>query len=266
MTIINPLVSALARTRELAATFCNSQGSVDVFAVARALGVVSVEARPMSADGYLGRQADGNLVIRYRAQNGGRRNRFTVAHEIAHMLLAEAQGKDLRNAPAYSRDHSEELTVNRIASELLMPQHMILRELRLREVRGDPPGWRAVCALRHRFEVSDSAMALRMLEIQGLHAILFRVNIEGNGPKFPCDRSEGTRFTLAHSEDFDADRLWREARRSNRHVVPIKIGQTELDLRCEGLLRSITTRRGLMRQYWVLGWRLVDRLPEAMLV
>lgn len=266
MTVINPLEAALTRTRQLAARFSTPQGSVDVFAAARALGVVSIEARTMSADGYLGRQADGNLIIRYRDQNGGRRNRFTVAHELAHMLLAHAQGGDLHNARSFSTDHAEEATVNRIAAELLMPEHVILHELRLREGRGEPPAWRAVCALRHRLDVSESAMALRMLEIQGLYAVLFRINIEGHGPNFPCDRSERTRFTFVHSEGFDADRLWREARRSNRHTIPIRIDQMEVELRCEGLLRSITTRHGVMRQYWVLGWQLVGQPRAATLV
>src|SRR4051812_13556555 len=86
---------AIAQASTLAKEFASADGFVDVHAAAHSLGVVSVEPRQMAADGYLGLSPEGAFIILSGAGNSARRNRFTVAHEVGHLLLARAQGKNL---------------------------------------------------------------------------------------------------------------------------------------------------------------------------
>src|SRR5437867_75875 len=98
---------------------------IDVKAIAREVGIVRIEPRNMRADGYLGQSERGALVIRYRLGTCQERLRFTIAHETAHILLAQAQGREVAD-PSFRTEgtSSEERTVNRIAAELLMPESL----------------------------------------------------------------------------------------------------------------------------------------------
>ncbi len=89
------ILAAIDCARDLISSFQLAPGPVDVIALARKQGVSAVEPAEMSADGYLARTRDGALVIRYRATNNRSRNRFTIAHEIAHLIFAQVQGQDL---------------------------------------------------------------------------------------------------------------------------------------------------------------------------
>ncbi len=90
----------------------------------------------------------------------------------------------------------EETAVNRIAAELLMPAGAISRalEARGRDIRY--PRWRIVQSIARTFEVSTTALAFRLLELPKVNAISLRINIQGRGPRFPFDRSEGTSIRL----------------------------------------------------------------------
>ena len=189
MVTLSDSLRAIERARNLAIEFQEIGGSVDLAQLAGAFGVQTIEPAEISADDISSisvLKGDGALVIRYRSQNGASRNRFTVAHEVAHLLLAEVQGKKLasRKGP-YIRDGEEETVVNRIAAELLMPASAIVSELRQREDDGECPSWRMIDDLTCRFKVSRSAMAFRILEVPHIWAISLRINIEGRGPQYP---------------------------------------------------------------------------------
>lgn len=252
---ISQIRDAIECARDLISSFQHAPGPVDVIGLARKRGVSAVEPVEMSADGYLGRTRDGALVIRYRATNNPSRNRFTIAHEIAHLVLAEVQGEKLQE-PRGGRlsDPQEETAVNRIAAELLMPAKFIWNELAKREQRGELPSWKIINALRQTYQVSASAMAFRTLELSSLRAISMRISIDGHAPQFPFDRSEDSAIRLVNGVEFEMERLWRDARKSTRHVVGIKAGCKTYDVPCEGLVKSMTTRLGPARHYWVIGW------------
>ena len=255
---------AIARAGELISEFQPVPASVDIVRLAYELGVGAVEPTETTADGYLGRRRDGTLVIRYRSQNTVYRNRFTVAHEIAHLLLAQAEGKDFASATVHHGEgFHEEAAVNRIAAELLMPASFILDELESRELRGMRPSWRTVNDLSRLYHVSSTAMAFRILELCDVIAISIRVNIEGCGPRFPFDRSEGSAIHLVNGVEFEMERLWREARKCTRHIVPIRINRETTEIPCEGMAKSFSTRLGSARHYWVIGWKIPEsRLPD----
>lgn len=255
----NDVRNAIDRARELIIRFQRSAGAVDVIQLARQFGIHSVEPAQLTADGYLGRQHDGTLVIRYRSANPTTRNRFTVVHELAHLLLAEVQGKPLVRADAdFASDAEEETAVNRIAAELLMPATFIVDELVRHQRAGGRPCWRTVHSLSKMYGVSASAMAFRFLELPTLHAISLRINIEGLASRFPFDRSEGCQLRLLNGVEFEMERLWRQARESTRHTVPVRIRSLSKTIPCEGSVKSLCMRRGLARFYWVIGWDVTD--------
>ncbi len=105
-------------------------------------------------------------------------------------------------------------------------------------------------------------MAFRMLELPSLRAISMRISIDGHAPQFPFDRSENSAIRLVNGVEFEMERLWRDARKSTRHIVGVKAGGTTFSIPCEGLVKSMTTKLGPARHYWVIGW-LTDGRNEA---
>src|SRR4051794_39764185 len=81
---------------------------VDVNALAYELGVRSIEPAYLKVDGYVGLAGDGSLVIRYRHANIVERDRFTIAHEIGHLLIAEATGVPITTEKMRTGFDSEE--------------------------------------------------------------------------------------------------------------------------------------------------------------
>lgn len=87
------------------------------------------------------------------------RQRFTVAHEIAHWLLGHVQpGQMAHRDPTdlYAVLDSREIDANRFAAQLLMPEHVV-RNL----VMQVPPAQK-VSILAQQFAVSEAAMGYRL--------------------------------------------------------------------------------------------------------
>src|SRR5579864_1748252 len=113
----------IARAKELA----GNRIPVDVEEIARACGVVEISVRPIPLDGYLARRPDGQLAIRYSSDSSPTRVRFTIAHEIGHLVIADETECPLEGPVARgpNRDAIVERLANRFASEILMPEHQL---------------------------------------------------------------------------------------------------------------------------------------------
>jgi hypothetical protein len=85
--------------------------------------------------------------------------------------------------------------------------------------------------------------------------VSFRIKIDGCGARRPFDRSENRFLRLVNGIEFETERLWREARKSTRHMVSVRVEDEMHDVACEGLVKSINTRLGSVRHYWVIGWK-----------
>ncbi|MDB5338837.1 MAG: hypothetical protein JWN70_4456 [Planctomycetaceae bacterium] len=135
---------------------------IDLHSFARCLGVAEIAPRVIDFDGYLARRPDGRLAIRFRADSTPARARFTIAHEIAHILIAKELGKEIQSpvARSYYRDDEEERLANRVASELLMPAKSTAHVLQSLDV-----SWDTIQRIARMFKVSLSAAALRVKEI-----------------------------------------------------------------------------------------------------
>lgn len=93
----------------------------------------------------------GVFFIRYNVSHSVKRNRFTVAHEIGHLLLGHT-------SPCTRSNNSKEINeveANQFAAELLMPLSFLKTEIKR---------YTTVDSLAKAFWVSRDAMSKRVLE------------------------------------------------------------------------------------------------------
>ncbi len=149
----------------------------DLEAMATALGVGEVIIKPAACDGLLlGSGGKWKIIISDSVLNV--RRRFTLAHELGHLLLRLAVPQDLAVQGGQCW-HNWEQAANWIASEILMPEEVVaqsaavLAALGKREERCDL-FWRAIAAEARRFEVSWAAMLYRTIVARP--GVLIRAN------------------------------------------------------------------------------------------
>src|SRR5262245_3139875 len=188
---------ALRRAHEIAEGDASRTLPVDIVALGHQLGISSIEPREMIDDGYVGRRSDGTFVIRYRRSNSPERTRFTIAHEIAHLIIARVTGVDIMEAKHRRGCSYEETTANRIAAELLMPERLIHDRL-----QSAPPDWKTILGMRSVFQVSTTALVRRIIDVEGVLAILIRAPLAKPNGWIRCEASRGKRvFFPAHIDD-----------------------------------------------------------------
>lgn len=116
----------------------------------------------------------GRRVIGINSSQPLTRQRFTVAHEIAHLLLHKGRPMIVDTSIRVNkRDHissmatdTEEIEANAFAAELLMPRHLVLGEWEKLQRRGRASSGEAVLnELALRFGVSSQAMAYRLINL-----------------------------------------------------------------------------------------------------
>ncbi len=137
---------------------------VDVSALAVALGLKLWVSKRLSEDvsGVLKRDkahgGESGFSIVVRASDSFQRQRFTVAHEIAHFLLhRDSIGMELSENALYRSGLStrQEAEANRLAAEILMPRHMI--DWCVPRIGSNDPK-----TLASAFKVSEAAMKIRL--------------------------------------------------------------------------------------------------------
>lgn len=124
-----------------------------------------VEEMPLPTAGKLRIDGRGYLVC-VKANTRWRRARFTIAHELGHVLLCES----LRDQPGTLRalrdpEHWDavERLCNQAAAELLMPSEDFRQQLDGREISKS-----LLVELRERYGVSWTALAIRFNDLLGL--------------------------------------------------------------------------------------------------
>jgi hypothetical protein len=138
----------------------------DVFHITKALGVDVEERDVASFDGALVRVKGAPLgIIAVRASiRESARKRFTVAHELGHLLLPGHEHSTICNAERienWARDlPGPEIEANRFAGELLVPSTIALKKF------GTPtPSFTAVDDIAYAFRTSLTASAYRFCEL-----------------------------------------------------------------------------------------------------
>ncbi|KAA6222951.1 ImmA/IrrE family metallo-endopeptidase [Streptomyces albofaciens JCM 4342] len=148
---------------------------VDVERLAAHLGVVLSRSTFKDGDvsGMLVRQDGRSPVVGVNDAHSAHRQRFTIAHEFGHLLLHPGREVvldrpvrvNLRDKTSSTATDREEIEANAFAASLLMPADLVRSELQRLPavVRQDPD--RSAAALAARFEVSDSAMGFRLINL-----------------------------------------------------------------------------------------------------
>jgi Zn-dependent peptidase ImmA (M78 family) len=132
----------------------------------------------------LGDKVSGMLVVEgdqgaigYNSAHAHVRQRFTIAHELAHYLLhARRSGKAqlfIDKQVTYRRDdqsstgvNREEIEANQLGAALLMPRGLVQQEIRARDLDLDDS--EAIDLLAKRFQVSTAAMSNRLQNLRML--------------------------------------------------------------------------------------------------
>ena len=135
---------------------------LDIDALCLALGVVVRKASLQGLHGSLIKR-DGQLTAVLNRHDSPRRQRFTLAHEIGHLLLHEPDGGAIfarANIPENDAERLLERDCDVFATELLMPRDAFSVAL-----RGTGPTLIEIQDLGDRFGVSMESAALRVGEL-----------------------------------------------------------------------------------------------------
>jgi len=133
--------------------------------LARELGVaIRVSKMETGISGQIKHEGD-QYVIRINRHEARERQRFTIAHELAHYLLhrdiVDASPDGIRDNVLYRSNKPEQIEyeANRLAADIVMPDALI--ELRLREFGGYVND-SVIERLAADFQVSKAAMEIRL--------------------------------------------------------------------------------------------------------
>jgi len=131
--------------------------------------------RPLDPDiaGVLVPTSEGSWVILVNSSHPPVRQRFTIAHELGHLILhgyrAPHADRAFRFRDARSSEGSalEEIQANQFAAELLMPREMVMKAARVRRLEhgsddaDDAAFDEWIAAMAKKFGVSKQALAIR---------------------------------------------------------------------------------------------------------
>jgi len=129
--------------------------------------IVRVSGNDVDIDGFLYRNKN-EVVIGINQDQASVRQRFTIAHELGHLLLHENNHIRVdRGFRVRLRDHTsgegadrEEMEANRFAAELLMPIDFLRSDLKNQEF--DLADDNQLRTLAKRYGVSTQALAIRL--------------------------------------------------------------------------------------------------------
>jgi Zn-dependent peptidase ImmA (M78 family) len=129
---------------------------------------VRIARAPHKAFSGLLIRKDGHALIGVNSSEAPVRQRFTVAHELGHFFLHREKDAfiDYRDNKKGVMRTPREKQANVFAAALLMPRALLLKDLRAiaREGFADDD----VIALARRYDVSEEAMRIRLINFQVL--------------------------------------------------------------------------------------------------
>ena len=146
---------------------------IGLWGLARELGITGVREIADGPDGVLVRHKSG-YIIGVNARHFPTRQRFTIAHEIAHRLVnqtfpPDSLGTDVRRTYSFkgksqpSNNHMEsrvERLCNIAAAELLMPECLLQKD----GLVNVEPSLAALGRIAHSYEVSSQVAGIRLID------------------------------------------------------------------------------------------------------
>lgn len=169
------------------------------------------EIRPLAGDGRLEVDPGGRFVVIVDERQHWSRQRFTIAHELAHIVLFSEFGDDpkaLRHLRSPELWPVIERACNAAAADLLMPSSDVVSAAARLGLGPEGLG-----GLQARYAVSWSALLVRLSEVLSLSVAVFR--------HFARHRSEPERWRV-HRFYGAAQGFWLPAGMTTRHFsVPV---------------------------------------------
>jgi Zn-dependent peptidase ImmA (M78 family) len=173
---------AVARARKLLREYAIEEVPIPVEYLAEELGA-ELLYRTLEGDisGILYRDEPGRTVIGINAWDSRTRQRFTIAHELGHLLLHPGQPVivdklvkiNFRRTPSMPvAGPTEEQQANAFAAELLMPERLVKDTAR--EIVGDNVLFSSddlVHELAQLFDVSPQSMGYRLVNLRLLDSL-----------------------------------------------------------------------------------------------
>lgn len=144
-----------------------SEYPVKLGGLARDIGVGAIKVASMrtGVSGQIAKE-DGQYIIRVNRNEARERQRFTIAHELAHYLLhrdvIDSSPDGITDNVLYRSGAPEriEFEANRLAADIVMPLKLI--EKRVAEEFGGLVTEATIESLAASFEVSKAAMEIRL--------------------------------------------------------------------------------------------------------
>jgi len=121
--------------------------------------------------GIVHRNKDGSAVIGVNSSHNIQRQRFTIAHEIGHLLLHTDENLHvdknfpigLRNELSGQAVNENEIEANQFAAALLMPRDLIAKDVK--PLIGEDVLF-AIRKLSKKYKVSEQAMSIRLSSLR----------------------------------------------------------------------------------------------------
>jgi Zn-dependent peptidase ImmA (M78 family) len=131
---------------------------VDVIAIANEIGIKVYKVDwEENISGMIKKNENGDCAIYVNGRHVPQRQRFTIAHELAHYILHRPQiGDGIADDAMYRSGLSNhvEAEANALAADILMPRDKV------NELWKDPNS--SLRSIAIKFDVSDQAMAIRL--------------------------------------------------------------------------------------------------------
>jgi Zn-dependent peptidase ImmA (M78 family) len=173
------LDEARRKARELAREIIRErdidQPPINVEDIAHAHAIEILRHRFEGPESGFALRDNNRRFIGVNTQTSRRRQRFTIAHELGHLLLHKGKQiivdqavlrVDLRNRVSSMGTDIEEIEANTFAAALLMPERIVSRYVtRSIQTNGDISREGLIVELAKTFDVSAEAMGYRLINI-----------------------------------------------------------------------------------------------------
>ena len=160
-------IKAINAARSLAKKY-NLVPPVNVEALIKDMGI-TLEDTPLESMSGFAYQKEGNRVIGVNKGDGAARKKFTMAHELGHMIVHTRDDVTFDKNFVYFRDSRsstgllpKEVEANAFAAELLMPAERLTKQIASDGGIDLVNDGDRILALADEYGVSSSAMAVRI--------------------------------------------------------------------------------------------------------
>jgi Zn-dependent peptidase ImmA (M78 family) len=209
---------------------------VDLLMLADRLGVDDIRLESCREEGSVRRDGSSTIVV-LRKDRSRQRQRFTLAHELAHLMLAQGDALETSFRMPSERSTTLEGLCDDIAASLLMPSTWVKAH-----VSGRPFSLATVRRLASSCDVSLAASLVRLNEIAGWRGVLLRwayrrqryrlMSCTGAPPEIRAQvASAPSTESVLQTSEIDVDR-WTH--------LPIAVGRAVLSVRAELNCRADT--------------------------